>query len=103
MIRRLVAFVAIAAAIGVIASVAVADKRHKTVALRQAHRDAWLCTHGRGHCGSRENQIHWGKIEPEWNRRERYYVAGVTLGLIACGVLVGLEIRSRRRTTAPLT
>jgi hypothetical protein len=104
MIRRLVAFVAfvaIVAAMGLIATVAVADKRHKTEALRHAHRTAWLCTHGRGSCGTLSDQIHRANIESDWNRRERYYVTGVTLGLIVCGVLIGFEVRSRRRPVGP--
>ena len=103
MIRRLVAFIAIAVAIALISSVAVADKRHKTEALRRAHRTAWLCTHGRGHCGTLSEQIRDANIESDWNYRERYYVSGVAVGLIACGVLIGLEVRSRRRTVSPLT
>jgi hypothetical protein len=103
MIRRLVALVATVAVIAVISAVAVADKRHKTVALREAHRTAWLCVHGRGHCGSLDDQIHRANIEPDWNRRERYYVTGVVAGLIVCGVLIGLEIRSRRRAAGSLT
>ena len=103
MIRRLLAFIAIAAAIAVIAAVAVADKREKTGALRRAHRIGWLCSHGRGHCGSLNEQIHRARIESDWNNRERYYVSGVALGLIACGGLIGLEVRSRRRSVGRLS
>jgi hypothetical protein len=93
---RLLAFVAIVVMMAGVAGIAVADKRHKTVALRHAHRVAWLCAHGRGHCGTLEDQIYRANIEPDWNHREHYYEAAIVAGLLGCGLLVGLEIRSRR-------
>jgi hypothetical protein len=101
--RRLLAFAAIVIAIGLIATVAVADKRRKTHALRRAHIAAWLCTHGRADCGERADEGRRARIEAAWNYRERYYVSGVAAGVIGCILLVGLEVRSRRRTAEQLS
>jgi hypothetical protein len=101
-IRRLLAFIAIVVAMAVIAHVAIADHNRKTDSLRRAHRTAWLCNHDRGGCGERADQIRRARIESDWNSRERYYVSGLVLGLVGCVLLVGFEVRSRRRPAVPL-
>jgi hypothetical protein len=101
-IRRLFALAAVVIATALIASVAVADKRRKTEALRRAHLVSWLCNHGRGGCGERSDQRRRAEIESDWNYRERYYVAGVALCVVAGVALVALELRSRRRTAEQL-
>jgi hypothetical protein len=102
MIAKLLAFVAIVVAMVLIATVAVADKRQKTEALRRAHRIGWLCSHGRADCGTLDEQVHRASIESDWNNRERFYICGIAAGLAGCGVLIGLEIRSRRRAVGRL-